>query len=231
MSSFLLFFLYKKIMGNINYNNFICDNYYCQSVSFKPEWLSEASWNISYNYKDLVKPYLIDKGILKINNVYNFDILFSKKLLIDFNDVKYLSIPINFSYNINKDNNIDIYIIFSSKELLLENINELKPQDDLFFIHLNLHKNKLFINRSFNDKISNKKIKSKKINSFNIIIENNFKILIITEKLFNNNIKDIYEEKYINNYNFQNYNSLYLSLYINSKNGIIKNEFIQLNFE
>lgn len=218
-------------MGNINYNNFICDNYYCQSVSFKPEWLSEASWNITYNYQDSIKPYIIDKGILKINNVYKFDILFSKKLLIDFNDVKYLSIPINFSYNINKDNNIDVYIIFSNKELLLENINVLKPEDDLFFIHLNLHKNKLFINRSFNDKISNKKIKSKKINSFNIIIENNFKILMITEKLFNNNIKNIYEEKYINNYNFQNYNSLYLSLYINSKNGIIENEFIQLNFE
>ena len=218
-------------MGNINYNNFICDNYYCQSVSFKPEWLSEASWNITYNYQESIKPYIIDKGILKINNVYNFDILFSKKLLIDFNDVKYLSIPINFSYNINKHNNIDVYIIFSNKELLLENINELKPQDDLFFIHLNMHKNKLFINRSFNDIISNKKIKSKKINSFNIIIENNFKILMITEKLFNNNIKNIYEEKYINNYNFQNYNSLYLSLYINSKNGIIENEFIQLNFE
>jgi hypothetical protein len=218
-------------MGNINYNNFICDNYYCQSVSFKPEWLSEASWNITYNYKESIKPYIIDKGILKINNVYNFDILFSKKLLIDFNDVKYLSIPINFSYNINKDNSIDVYIIFSNKELVLENIDELKPQDDLFFIHLNLYKNKLFINRSFNDKISTKKIKSKKINSFNIIIENNFKILMITEKLFNNHIKNIYEEKYINNYNFQNYNCLYLSLYINNKNGISNNEFIQLNFE
>jgi len=218
-------------MGNINYNNFICDNYYCQSVSFKPEWLSEASWNITYNYQDSIKPYVIDKGILKINNVYKFDILFSKKLLIDFNDVKYLSIPINFSYNINKNNNIDVYFIFSNKELLLENINDLKPQDDLFFIHLNLCKNKLFINRSFNDKIINKKIKSKKINSFNIIIENDFKILMITEKLFNNNIKNSYEEKYINNYNFQNYNCLYLSLYINSKNCISNNEFIQLNFE
>ena len=68
-------------MGNINYNNFICDNYYCQSVSFKPEWLSEASWSITYNYQDSIKPYIIDKGILKINHVYNFDILFSKKLL------------------------------------------------------------------------------------------------------------------------------------------------------
>jgi hypothetical protein len=218
-------------MGNINYNNFICDNYYCQSVSFKPEWLSEASWNITYNYQESIKPYVIDKGILKINNVNKFDILFSKKLLIDFNDVKYLSIPINFSYNINKDNNIDVYFIFSNKELLLENINDLKPQDDLFFIHLNLYKNKLFINRSFNDKVINKKIKSKKINSFNIIIENNFKILMITEKLFNNNIKNTYEEKYINNYNFQNYNCLYLSLYVNSKNCISNNEFIQLNFE
>ncbi len=218
-------------MGNINYNNFICENYYCQSVSFKPEWLSETSWNISYNYKESQKPYIIDKGILKINNVDKFDMLFSKKLLIDFNDVKYLSIPINFSYNINKNNNIDIYIIFSNKELFLENINSLKACEDLFFINLNLNKNKLFISRSFNDKIINKKIKSKKINSFNIIIENNFKILMITEKLFNNNIKNIYEDKYINNYNFQNYDSLYLSLYITSKKGIIDNEFVRLNFE
>lgn len=218
-------------MGNINYNNFICDNYYCQSVSFKPEWLSETSWDISYNYKESVKPYIIDKGILKINNVNKFDIFFSKKLLIDFNDVKYLSIPINFSYNINKNNNVDIYIIFSNKKLLLEDINNLKANDDLFFINLNVNRNKLFISRSFNDKIINKKIKSKKVNTFNIIIENNLKVLMITEKLFNNNIKNIYEEKYINNYNFQNYNSLYLTLYINSKKGLLPNEFIQLNFE
>ena len=33
-------------MGNINYNNFMCENYYCQSVSYKPEWFSENSWNI-----------------------------------------------------------------------------------------------------------------------------------------------------------------------------------------
>jgi hypothetical protein len=218
-------------MGNINYNNFICDNYYCQSVSFKPEWLSETSWDISYNYKESIKPYIIDKGILKINNVNKFDIFFSKKLLIDFNDVKYLSIPINFSYNINKNNNVDIYIIFSNKKLLLEDINNLKANDDLFFINLNVNRNKSFISRSFNDKIINKKIKSKKVNTFNIIIENNLKVLMITEKLFNNNIKDIYEEKYINNYNFQNYNSLYLTLYINSKKGLLSNEFIQLNFE
>ena len=51
-------------MGNINYNNFICENYYCQSVSFKPEWFSETTWTI--NYVCNKKPYIIDKGILKI---------------------------------------------------------------------------------------------------------------------------------------------------------------------
>ena len=115
-------------MGNINYKNIICDNYYCQSVSFKPEWFSESSWTIDYKYNivdsrknisndntknviikdiqiddeninsnNLQKPYFIDKGILKINNVPSFDLLLSKKLLIDFNEIKYISIPILWS--------------------------------------------------------------------------------------------------------------------------------------
>ena len=116
-------------MGNINYKNIICDNYYCQSVSFKPEWFSESSWSIDYkyniinstandiitdisiddikiddinikpniNYNNSEKPYFIDKGILKINNVPSFDLLLSKKLLIDFNEIKYISIPILWS--------------------------------------------------------------------------------------------------------------------------------------
>ena len=80
-------------------------------------------------------------------------------------------------------------------------------------------------------KIITKKIKSKKINSFNINIENNMNNLIITEKLFSNNIKSKYQEKYINNYDFKKYNNLYLSLYIIGKNGLNNNEFIKLNFD
>lgn len=221
-------------MGNINYNNFICENYYCQSVSFKPEWLSESTWNITYNYLEeekIKKPYLIDKGILKISNVNKFELLFSKKLLIDFNQIRNISIPINFKYYLTNNNSIDIFFIFSNNQFELNNLNSLNTNDNnLFFIKLNFIANKINIFRSFNEKIFTKKIKFKKINTFIISLENNFKILLVNEKLYNNKFKILYDEKHLNN-NFDNYDDFYLNLYIRSKNGFLKKDFIELNFE
>lgn len=207
--------------------NFVCDNYYCQSVSFKPEWFSESTWNITYDSEK--KPYIIDKGVLKMNDIKKFKLLLSKKLLIDFNEIRNISIPINFKYVLNRDNDIDIFIIFSNKILLIDDINQLTPSNNLFFIHMNMLKKKLIIYRSFNDKIITKKINSKKINTFLLTIENNFNILLITEKIFNN-LKNIYNEKHLNN-NFDNYDDLYLNLYIKSEHGLLEKEFVELNFE
>lgn len=220
-------------MGNINYNNFICENYYCQSVSFKPEWLSESTWDITYNYLEdnNKKPYTIDKGILKIYNVEKFELLFSKKLLIDFNLIRNISIPINFKYQMTNNNSLDLFIIFSNMQLQLDNLKELNTNNHLFFIKINFIGNKINIFRSFNDKIVSKKIKSKKINTFIISLENNFKILLVNEKLYNNKFKILYDEKYLNNDNFDNYNDFFLNLYITSKNGLLKKDFIELNFE
>jgi hypothetical protein len=237
-----------KIMGNINYKNFVCDNYYCQPVSFKPEWLSESSWSITYLYenkkettdnetinKDITeinekKPYIIDKGILKIENTKKFYLLLIKKLLINFNEIRYLSVPINFSYTLHHIK-IEMFIIFSNNQLILEDIYNLKETNNLFFINLIFLKNKIIIYRSFNDKIITKKIKMKKINSFHLTIENNFNVLLLTEKLCKNNITSIYEEKYLNMFNLDNLNDMYLSLYIKSNNNMEDKEFIQLNFE
>lgn len=210
-------------MGNLN---FICDNYYCQSISFKPEWLSESTWNITFKYDLQNKPYLIDKGILKIEGVNKFELLLSKKLLIDLNEIKNISIPINFKYDLNSKNKLDLFIIFSNKLLTVDNIKEELLSKNVFFICINLLKNKINIYRSFNDKIITKKIKSKNINTFDLNIENNFKILLVTEKIIN-----IYEEKHLNMNNFDNYEELYLNLYIKNDNSLIKKEFIELNFE
>jgi hypothetical protein len=221
-------------MGNINYNNLICDNYYCQSVSFKPEWFSESSWNIEYKYQNenlnneepKKKPYNIDKGILKIKNTPKFDLLLSKKLLLDFNEIKNISIPINFRYEL--ENEVNISLIFSTKQLSLEDINN----EQLFFINLNFTKKRIYIYRSFDNKIIKKKINSSKVNTFDINIENNFQILLITEKLYNNNIKAIYEGKYLKNFNQSEKMELYLNFFIKNKNDLTnKNEFIELNFE
>ena len=228
-------------MGNINYKNFICENYYCQNVSFKPEWFSENSWNIEYNHtknkddesidkennKQKIKPYIIDKGVIKIKDVNKFNLLLSKKLLIDFDEVRNISIPINFKYNI--DNNVDIFIIFSNNILLLDNINILN--NDLFYINMNLLKNKIYIYRSFDNKLIKKKINSLHVNIFDITLENNFSSLLITEKLYKNINKNIYEEKYINNFIFNENKEFYLSILIKNKYNLLKNEFIELNFE
>ena len=209
-------------MGNI-----ICENYYCQSVSYKPEWFSESSWKIEYNIEK--KPYIIDKGIIKINNTEKFNLLLSKKLLIDFNENKNISIPINFKYYIS--NSINIYIIFSNKELLLNDINNLDIiSNDFFFVNLNFDKNKISIFNSFESKIIDKKIKSKKMNKFIIELENNFNLLLINENIINHKLKNIYNYKCIKQ-NTNNLNKLYLSLYIVSKNDILNKDFIELNFE
>jgi len=222
-------------MGNINYNNFICENYYCQSVSFKPEWFSETTWTI--NYVCNKKPYIIDKGILKIVESTPSQIMLSKKLLINFNEIRNISIPIIFKYNLLKSdsNNIDIFIIFSNKILNIDDMNNLNKQKDdnenaqsssaLFYIHLNLLRNIVYINHSFDTKIVKKKIKSKKANIYDITLENNFEMLLLTEK-----ISKLNDEKYIINYSFTEDKEYYLNIFVKN-NGIKKKEFIELAFE
>lgn len=220
-------------MGNINYQNFICDNYYCHSLLFKPEWFSESSWNIDYSYKKEEKPYVINKGIIKIYNVELFNLILSKKLLIDFNEIKNISIPIKFRYKINNKNQLNIYIIISNKLLLLKDIDFLKNNiinDSLFYIQLKLFNKKCSIFNSINDINVSKDINSEKINMFTINLENNLNMLLIYENLNNNN-KNIYDNKYFYHYNNNLENNFYLSIFINSMNDLISGEFIELNFE
>jgi len=223
-----------NIIENINYNNFICDNYYCNSVSLKPEWFSESSWNITFDTNE--KPYFIDKGtlIIKSNisllNIQKFKLLLSKKLLIE--NLKNISIPINFSYNLEE---IDIFIIFSNKILTLDNIIDIDKSDNIFYIKLNIKNNKININRSFDNKNIKKKIKPKKINSFIIELEYKDNIILINESLFINSKKK-YEGKYLKfipyEINSDLLQELFLSFFIRSKNEFKNNfDFIELNFE
>jgi len=216
-------------MGNINYNNYICENYYCQSVSFKPEWLSENSWNINYKYLyddyNLKKPYTIDKGILKIKDVSKNNILLSKRMFVNFSDIKNISIPINFRYNLNNNSKISLYILLSDNELLLNTDKDI-IFNNLFFINLIFTKKYIYISNSFNTHIIKKKIKSNKINIFDINIENNYNMLLITEKLLS-----VFEEKYLCNFSFDENKEYYLHLYIKNENDLYNNQFIELNFE
>ena len=104
-------------------NNFVCENYYCQDIILKPEWFSENSWNITYNYfneKFDFKPYIIDKGMIKLKGTPKFNLLISKKLNINLQNVENFIIPIHFNFYIEKY--LSMIIILSKDEL---NINDL----------------------------------------------------------------------------------------------------------
>jgi hypothetical protein len=226
-------------MGNINYNNLMCENYYCQSVSYKPEWFSENSWSIDYklliddnNQKIKLnenKPYKLNKGLLKISDTLDFDLILSKQLLINSNEIKHFLIPINFKYFI--INNIDLYVLFSNNLLKLNNIDLQLKNDNIFFIKLSLYKKKINISRSTDNNISEYKIKSKKNNLFNILIENNIDYLSINEELIQNEKSKTQINNYIKIFDITN-NNLYLSILIKNKNNLIENnQYIELNFQ
>ena len=134
-------------------NNFSCDNYYCQDIILKPEWFSENSWNISYNYFDEMfdfKPYSIEKGLIKLKGTPKFNLLLSKKLNIDLNDFEKFIIPIHFNFFL--ENDLSIYIILSNNEINLEHIKQIENSDNLFYFHIFLNKKKISIQRSFDNK-------------------------------------------------------------------------------
>ena len=221
-------------MGN-NFvgNNFICENYYCQSVSFKPEWLSENSWTIKYKYikeENINKPYIIEKGILKIKNIHAHNILFSKKLFVNFDDIRNIIIPINFKYHLEGNSKISFYIIISPNNLSdnFENNRDLivELNKNSFYINLILYKKSIYLSNSFEQDIIKNKIKSNKIYSFIANIENNFNMLLINETLNN-----IFDKKFLYNFNFSENNEYYINLYIKIENDLNNKEYIELNFE
>ena len=212
-------------------NNFSCDNYYCQDIILKPEWFSENSWNITYNYFDEkfdFKPYTIEKGLIRLKGTPKFNLLLSKKLNIDLNDFEKFIIPIHFNFFL--ENDMSIYIILSNSELNLKNISKINNNDDLFYFHISLNKKKISIQRSYDNKnFKFNKIKNNLDNYYNIELKNSSnKLFSINEKMFKNN-KEIFD---YNSIKLFNNDDIYLSLYITSKNQMInKNEYLDLNFE
>ena len=236
-------------MGNI-----ACSNYYFQEVSFKPEWFSQNSWNIDYNY--LIKkegetknPYLIDKGIIILKNTDIFKLLISKKLLIDLSVSNTINIPLNFIYNINKKLKINMFIIFSKDNIKLNDILDidldknnfknnqfkLNNKNKLFYSKINFDKNKLTISNSFSNDSFQNNIKSNENNKFLISLENNIDLLLIHNKLFLNKTYeddnfDNCDEKYVisNIFGNENNSTMYLSIFIYSNQDFRENDFFNI---
>ena len=214
-----------KFMGNIT-----CYDYYCQNISYKPEWLSEKDWNIEYMYKNINKPYNIDKGILKIKDVDEFNLLLSKKLLLNTIDNNNISIPLKFKYNINS--NINIYILFTNKNIYINDILNIEDgieyiNTNFFYIKLMLCNNKINISNSVNNEELTNYINDN-VHFLDIDLKyDDCNLIIIKEKLDNL----LEEVKFTKNINFDIINNFYINFYINNINVISKNEYLDLWIE
>ena len=216
-------------------NNFVCENYYCESISLKPEWFSENSWNITYDYwdnkNDNFKPYNIEKGIIKISNTPSFRLVISKKLHIDLNYLESIKIPIRFKCNLNND--LYILAIISNQIYNLDRINtihEIKSNsDELFYYQMKLNCKKITLNRSYDNKFISKKIKKDLPYIYNIELNSSNNFFKINEMLVNNNKKKMINHDSIKFFYNEN---MYLTIYIYSRDGTINNnEYIELNFD
>jgi hypothetical protein len=215
-------------------NNFVCENYYCESISLKPEWFSENSWDITYDYFDNknnnLKPYNIEKGIIKISNTPAFRLVISKKLHIDLNYLESIKIPIRFKCNLNSD--LYILAIISNQIYNLDRINtinEIKSNsDELFYYQIKLNNKKITLNRSYDNKFISKKIKADLPYIYNIELNSNNNFFKINEMLVNNNKKKMINHDSIKFFYNEN---MYLTIYIYSRDDITNNEYIELNFD
>jgi hypothetical protein len=210
-------------MGNI-----VCDNYYCHSVSYKPEWFSESTWNIDYLSDNQKKPFTIDKGVLKIKDTSIFNMILSKKIFMDIDEIKEIHIPLHFKYNILKDHCIYISILFSNTLLLLNDIDITDTHTLNFFsINLILLPNRLMIKNSFDERIN-----MNTLNTYIVTMENNLDFILIHEKLYTDRYKNIaYENKYLESSTIQFSDNLFLSIYIKTNNHLSAEEYIELHFE
>jgi transcriptional regulator CtsR len=262
-------------MGNI-----ACNNYYFEEILLKPEWFSDNSWNIQYKYmnentnkitneitnentyeiineisnENIINkpPYTISKGVLTFNNANQFNLLISKKLLVNLSILNSITIPLHFFYSINKELNINMFIIFSKNNIEFDdilNFDFFKNTDDsnehfikynkknkLYFTNIILKKNNFKILNSYSNDIIKYKLDENCINKYTIFLENNIDLLLIKNKLsvINNydkkTINDNNEKKYVipNIFGNNNDSNIYLSIYIYSNTDFKKNDFFKL---
>jgi len=188
-------------MGNI-----MCENYYCQSLSYKPEWFSDSSWNIDYD-ENIVKPYKIEKGTFILNNSNN--VVLSKKLLVDFNEINKISIPLQFKYS--TCDKIQVTLYFFNKLLFLKDINDINEIDkkSIFYIKLELKNNKIDIFNSIQKKNISTMINSDNLYCLDIEFENNNPLFKIKEE-----IKSLHDIFYKEKYTTTLFNDLCLNIHI-----------------
>jgi hypothetical protein len=193
-------------MGNIN-----CGENICSDDLYELSWINTNNWDIKYEYEKIENPYILNNGNFKlINNDYCY-ISLTKKIDFEY-EIKKILICIEFNFNLEKNNNIELNIILSNKIFKLNDNVEKDIINTITFTknniimnnkNINLHNFKydLFFNFSYLNYIfMNEKIKK----GDNIILNNN-KTIDSDEKLDNIYFTILIKSNLHNNENMDNY--------------------------
>ncbi len=140
-------------------NHIVCDNYYCQSIHYKPDWISKQFYNFIVD--DNTK-YSIDKGILSLLPSSSISLFFEKKLNIDFSIYEFI-LPLHFK--IHYPSPLHLFILLTPTPITSPDISSIlsnQNSHDSFFSHLIFDKNTFQIqysnlNTSFQGKIHSSK--------------------------------------------------------------------------
>ncbi len=212
-------------------NNFSCNEFYCQNIEYKPEWFSENNYsflfnnqnnNVNNNNNNNIKPYKIDKGIITLNFNNSFQLLISKKIDLENNNINEFILPINFSINLPLE--LSFFIIFSEFELKNDfinnnlNLNYFQNNNNIFYIKINYQNNNILININNSNKKYKGKIKNNKKYKLNINYLNNNNLNLS----FNSSSKKIFNDYFFENNNIDN------NIILKNKNFL--NFFVLSNF-
>jgi|SaaInlStandDraft_2_1057019.scaffolds.fasta_scaffold76444_2 hypothetical protein len=194
-------------MGNVN-----CGENICSDDLYELSWINTNNWDIKYENKQIENPYILNKGDFKlINNGYCY-LSLTKKIDFEY-EIKKILISIEFNFNLENDNEIELNVVLSNKLFELNNNNVEKDIINTIIFsknniiindkNINLHnfRYELFLNFSYLNYIFfNEKVKKKD----NIILDNN-KTIDYDDKLDNIYFTILIKSNLINNENMDNY--------------------------
>lgn len=212
-------------------NHIVCDNYYCQSIHYKPDWISKQFYHFLVD--DENTKYTLDKGTLSLLPSKSISLLFQKKLNIDYSIYEFI-LPIHFQ--IHFPHPLHLFILLTPSPITTPDISTFsnyKNSDESFFSHLLFDQKSFQINYSNLDTSFQGKIHSSKKYIYTL----HFKEIQTKKPQFSHSFESKSKKKisYFDSsllpFTFIEQKELYLSIFLYSSNPFLTSDSFYMNFD
>lgn len=212
-------------------NHIVCDNYYCQSIHYKPDWISKQFYHFLVD--DENTKYSLDKGTLSLLPSQSISILFEKKLNIDLSIYEFI-LPIHFQ--IDFPHPLHLFILLTPSPITSPNISSFSTYQnspDSFFSHLIFDKNSFQINYSNIDTSFQGRIHSSKKYIYTL----HFKEIQTKNPKLSHSFESKSKKKIshfdssLKPFSFIHQKDIFLSVFLFSSNPFLSSHSFQMNFD